>query len=95
MLECVSAKPLLQVSKIATMPTASLYMFIISCSLPTVTLQLILYLVCHSSWDVRRVAHEATKRITAAVPQLSEDLLSEFANWLSVIGERTRIMRKR
>lgn len=41
------------------------------------------------------MAHEATKRITAAVPQLSEDLLSEFANWLSVIGERTRIMRKR
>ncbi|KAJ8616836.1 hypothetical protein MRB53_036208 [Persea americana] len=57
-------------------------------------LQLILYLVCHSSWDVRRVAHEATKRITSVVPQLSEDLLSEFANWLSVIGERICILGK-
>lgn len=41
------------------------------------------------------MAHEATKRITSVVPQLSEDLLSEFANWLSVIGEKICILGKR
>lgn len=57
-------------------------------------LQLILHLLCHLSWDVRRVAHDTTKRISSAVPQLSEDLLSEFTNWLSLIGERMLLLRK-
>ncbi|XP_058094955.1 protein ILITYHIA isoform X2 [Magnolia sinica] len=57
-------------------------------------LQLILYLVCHPSWDIRRVAYEVTKKIAAGSSQFSEDLLVEFTNWLSDIGERMCLLKK-
>lgn len=50
--------------------------------------QLILFLICHPSWDVRKVAHDATRKIISALPQLSEALLLEFTRFLSNIGER-------
>ncbi|XP_068667141.1 protein ILITYHIA isoform X2 [Aristolochia californica] len=56
-------------------------------------LQLILYLACHSNWDVRKVTHEATRRIMSVSPQLAEELLNMYANWLSVIGERISLLR--
>ncbi|GMP21854.1 hypothetical protein CsSME_00000112 [Camellia sinensis var. sinensis] len=35
-------------------------------------LQFVIYLLCHPSWDIRRVAYDSTKKIIAAAPQLSE-----------------------
>ncbi|XWS64788.1 hypothetical protein CRYUN_Cryun05aG0033900 [Craigia yunnanensis] len=35
-------------------------------------LQLLLFLMCHSSWDVRKTTYDATRKIIAAAPQLSE-----------------------
>lgn len=50
-------------------------------------MQLILYLICHSSWDIRKVAHDATRKIISALPLLSEALLLELTRFLSNIGE--------
>ncbi|XP_056168131.1 protein ILITYHIA isoform X1 [Syzygium oleosum] len=49
--------------------------------------QLILFLICHSSWDVRKVTHDATRKIISALPLLSEALLLELTRFLSNIGE--------
>ncbi|KAK7840273.1 protein ilityhia [Quercus suber] len=51
-------------------------------------LQLMIFLICHPSWDIRRMAYNATRKIITAAPQLSEDLLLEFTNFLSVVGEK-------
>ncbi|KAL4637783.1 hypothetical protein ACB092_03G100700 [Castanea dentata] len=51
-------------------------------------LQLMIFLICHPSWDIRRMAYNATRKIITAAPQLSEDLLLEFINFLSVVGEK-------
>ncbi|XAR48876.1 hypothetical protein NMG60_11031843 [Bertholletia excelsa] len=51
-------------------------------------LQFIFYLLCHPSWDIRRAAYDSTKKIIGAAPQLSECILLEFSNYLSVIGEK-------
>ncbi|XP_059439580.1 protein ILITYHIA isoform X2 [Corylus avellana] len=51
-------------------------------------LQLMIFFICHPSWDIRRMASDGTRKIIAAAPQLSEDLLLEFTNFLSVVGER-------
>ncbi|XP_042987937.1 protein ILITYHIA isoform X4 [Carya illinoinensis] len=51
-------------------------------------LQLIIFLICHPNWDIRRIACNATRKIITAAPQLSEDLLIEFSNFLSLVGER-------
>ncbi|PIA40115.1 hypothetical protein AQUCO_02500083v1 [Aquilegia coerulea] len=56
-----------------------------------VLLQLILHLTCHPSWDVRRAVYDALKKIIAASPKLSEDLLLEFTNHVSVIGDKLRL----
>jgi hypothetical protein len=50
--------------------------------------QLMIFFICHPSWDIRRMASDGTRKIIAAAPQLSEDLLLEFTNFLSVVGER-------
>ncbi|XP_008796399.2 protein ILITYHIA [Phoenix dactylifera] len=55
-------------------------------------LQLLLYLICHPSWDVRKVAHDATSRIISSL-DLAVELLLEFTNWLSVIGDRVTLMK--
>ncbi|GMH13085.1 hypothetical protein Nepgr_014926 [Nepenthes gracilis] len=49
--------------------------------------QLLLFLICHPTWEIRRAAYDATKRIIDAAPQISEGLLKEFANYLSAVAE--------
>ncbi|KAK9735623.1 hypothetical protein RND81_04G216500 [Saponaria officinalis] len=49
--------------------------------------QVLLYLLCHQSWEIRKAAYESTKSIVAAVPQTSESLLNEFAVFLSAVAE--------
>ncbi|XP_042484650.1 protein ILITYHIA [Macadamia integrifolia] len=56
-------------------------------------LQVILFLICHPSWDVRKVAYDATRNIITAAPNLSEDLLLEYTNLLSIIRERMDVMK--
>ncbi|KAM7532155.1 hypothetical protein LguiB_035565 [Lonicera macranthoides] len=55
--------------------------------------QLILFFLCHPSWDIRRAAYDFTKRVLAAVPQLSEPLLLEFSNYLSVVAEKFVLLK--
>jgi hypothetical protein len=52
--------------------------------------QLMIFFICHPSWDTRRMASDATRKIIAGAPQLSEDLLLEFTNFLSIVGEKLR-----
>lgn len=56
-------------------------------------LQSLLHLVCHSSWDVRKVAYDALKKVITGSPQLSDDLLLEFTSFLSVVGERVQFLK--
>ncbi|WCJ36197.1 eIF-2-alpha kinase activator GCN1 [Euphorbia peplus] len=56
-------------------------------------LQLIVFLLCHPSWDVRTKSHNAIRRIITSVPQLSEALLTEFTYFLSIVGERIFISK--
>ncbi|KAH9605749.1 hypothetical protein KSS87_010195 [Heliosperma pusillum] len=49
--------------------------------------QVLFYLLCHQSWEVRKAAYGSTKSIVAAVPQTSESLLNEFAIFLSAVAE--------
>ncbi|XP_047319799.1 protein ILITYHIA [Impatiens glandulifera] len=51
-------------------------------------LQLVLFLLCHSTWDIRTAAYECTKKILSAAPQLAEPIFQEFTSSLSVIGEK-------
>ncbi|KAH9290146.1 hypothetical protein KI387_034263, partial [Taxus chinensis] len=51
-------------------------------------LQLALYFLCHPSWDVRRLASAAVKRVHSSVTKISEELLLEFCEWLPILGER-------
>lgn len=57
-------------------------------------LQLMLYLMCHPIWDVRKFAHEASKKIVTAAPQLSEALLLEYINFLSIVGEKITLLNR-
>ncbi|XP_021281649.1 protein ILITYHIA isoform X2 [Herrania umbratica] len=56
-------------------------------------LQLLLFLMCHSSWDVRKTTYDATKKVVAAAPQLSEILLVEFSDSLSLVGEKINALK--
>lgn len=56
-------------------------------------LQLVLLFTCHPSWDIRKMAHDATRKIITSVPHLSEALLLEFSNFLSLVGEKTIISK--
>lgn len=58
-------------------------------------LQFLLFSICHPNWDIRRAAYGSTKKILAAVPQLSEAILFEFSNHLSVVGEKAFLMKMR
>ncbi|KAK2994712.1 hypothetical protein RJ640_002518 [Escallonia rubra] len=55
--------------------------------------QLILYFLCHPSWDIRKAASDSTKRFLAAAPQISEALLLEFSNYLSVVEEKVVLLK--
>ncbi|URD74488.1 hypothetical protein MUK42_09064 [Musa troglodytarum] len=50
--------------------------------------QLLLYLICHPSWDVRKIAYDATCKIISASLVVVENLLLEFRSWLSLIAEK-------
>ncbi|KAL9344589.1 hypothetical protein Peur_062264 [Populus x canadensis] len=54
--------------------------------------QLMVFLLCHPSWDVRKMSYVATRKIITAIPLLSELLLLEFTNFLSVVGERLSLL---
>ncbi|KAJ4721119.1 translational activator GCN1 [Melia azedarach] len=56
-------------------------------------LQLILLFICNPSWDVRKLAQDATRKIITTVPQLSEALLLEFSNFLSLVGDKIIISK--
>ncbi|CAN1233879.1 Protein ILITYHIA [Linum perenne] len=54
-------------------------------------LQIVVFLLCHPSWDIRKRAHMATRKIIIASPQLSESLLIEFKKFLSTVAEKRSI----
>ncbi|XP_062084326.1 protein ILITYHIA [Humulus lupulus] len=56
-------------------------------------LQFVIFLVCHPSWEIRRRAYDAIKKIIAAAPQLTETLLFEFMNFLSLAAEKLLITK--
>ncbi|ONM08698.1 ILITYHIA [Zea mays] len=57
-------------------------------------LQLLIYLLCHPSWEVRKVAYDATKKIFSSSSGLAEDILFLFTDWLSLVGERLSILKQ-
>lgn len=56
-------------------------------------LQLIVFFLCHPSWEVRKMSHDATRKIINSLPQLSEALLTEFTKFLSVVGEKIFVLK--
>ncbi|CAN0892758.1 Protein ILITYHIA [Linum grandiflorum] len=54
-------------------------------------LQIMVFLLCHPSWDIRKQAHMATRKIITASPQLSESILIEFKKFLSAVAEKRSI----
>ncbi|KAJ4845080.1 hypothetical protein Tsubulata_039395 [Turnera subulata] len=56
-------------------------------------LQLVVFLLCHQSWDVRKMSYDATRKIVTASPRLSETLLLEFTSFLSSIGEKSSVLK--
>ena len=58
-------------------------------------LQLIIFLVCHPCWEIRRRAFDATRKIISAAPQLAGTLLIEFTNFLSLVAEKLVISKTR
>ncbi|OMO84593.1 Armadillo-like helical [Corchorus capsularis] len=60
---------------------------------PKLLLQLLLFLMCHSSWDVRKRTYDATRKVVAIAPQLSEVLLLEFKDFLSLVGEKISALK--
>ncbi|CAL4927024.1 unnamed protein product [Urochloa decumbens] len=57
-------------------------------------LQLLIYLACHPSWEVRKVAYDATKKVLSNSSGLAEDALFLFTDWLSLIGERLSMLKQ-
>ncbi|XP_020581082.1 protein ILITYHIA-like [Phalaenopsis equestris] len=53
--------------------------------------QLLLYFICHPSWDVRKVAYDATRKIISSSMKLAEELLLQFRNWFPVISDRISV----
>ncbi|GFP91547.1 hypothetical protein PHJA_001298700 [Phtheirospermum japonicum] len=58
-------------------------------------LQFMLFLLCHLNWDIRKAAHDTTKNILVASPLLSEALLHEFWDYLSVVVEKVALKRRK
>lgn len=40
------------------------------------------------------MSHDATRKIVAAAPQVSEALLLEFTNFLSVVAEKNYLLKR-
>ncbi|XP_027348848.1 protein ILITYHIA isoform X2 [Abrus precatorius] len=51
-------------------------------------LQLMIFFICHPSWDIRRMAYNVARKVISSAPQLSEDLFLEFSKYLTLIGEK-------
>lgn len=56
-------------------------------------LQLGLYFLCHSSWEVRKIASAAVQRLHSSGSRFSEEFLVEFCEWLPVLGERLSLAK--
>lgn len=56
-------------------------------------LQFLLFSLCHPIWDLRKAAYGSMKKILAAAPQVSEHILLEFSNYLSVVGEKALLLK--
>ncbi|KAG2312032.1 hypothetical protein Bca52824_023589 [Brassica carinata] len=50
--------------------------------------QLLLFLLCHSSWNVRRSAYNSVSKIFHTTSQLATTLLDEFSGFLSLTEEK-------
>jgi hypothetical protein len=60
------------------------------------SLQVLIYLVCHPSWAVRKIAYDATKKVLSSSGFLAVDFLFLFTDWLSLLGEdRMSILKQR
>ncbi|KAM0839285.1 hypothetical protein ACQ4PT_060423 [Festuca glaucescens] len=51
-------------------------------------LQVLIFLVCHPSWAVRKIAYDATNEVLSSSGELAEAFLFLFTDWLSLVGER-------
>ncbi|KAK7337971.1 hypothetical protein VNO77_18565 [Canavalia gladiata] len=56
-------------------------------------LQLMIFFICHPSWDIRKMAYNVARKVIASAPQLSEDLFFEFSKYLTLIGEKLLALR--
>ncbi|CAI9090959.1 OLC1v1025859C1 [Oldenlandia corymbosa var. corymbosa] len=56
-------------------------------------LQFLLFCLCHPNWELRSAAYDSTKKILAAAPRLSESILLEFFNYLTVLKEKVNLLR--
>ncbi|KAG6388178.1 hypothetical protein SASPL_153377 [Salvia splendens] len=51
-------------------------------------IQLILFLLCHPNWEIRKAAYGTSRKILGASYVLAEAILPEFLSYLSVVGEK-------
>lgn len=67
------------------------------CSGPNLSfsMQLLLFLLCHSSWNVRRSAYNSVTKIFHTTSQLATTLLDDFSGFLSQIEEKIVSSRTR
>ncbi|XP_073011814.1 protein ILITYHIA isoform X1 [Typha latifolia] len=85
--DCMTFVDLLEVLLVEHLPRVLEYFSVRS------LLQLLLYLICHPSWIVRKAARYATEKILSTSSSLAEDLLLEFTNWLSILAERISLLK--
>ncbi|KAK8951558.1 hypothetical protein KSP39_PZI003863 [Platanthera zijinensis] len=56
-------------------------------------LQLLLYFISHPSWNVRKVAYNATRKIISSSVELAEELLLQFRNWFPQFSDKISAMK--
>ncbi|CAN6460506.1 unnamed protein product [Victoria cruziana] len=56
-------------------------------------LQLMIHLICHPVWEVRRLSLDSVRQILISSPHLSESFLLEFTDYLSVVAERMYVLK--
>lgn len=56
-------------------------------------LQLLVFMICHPNWDVRKVAHDVTRKISSSSSVLAEELLIVYTNWLCLVGDRMSVLK--
>lgn len=57
-------------------------------------IQLMLYLICHPNWEIRKAAQSATQKISLASSILAEKLLTEFSCWLTLLHEKELLAKR-